>query len=116
VAAERRRRWETAMAAARTRYDEQGRWEVFAESSSEWHAIQRHREFLAAAREAARALDGPHSDGLAAHFDFAERRLDEADPLVTPELLLPRVSETKPDDLRPYLDGWSPHGPDEGRW
>ncbi len=116
VAAERRRRWETAMAAARTRYDEQARWDAFAESSSEWHAIQRHREFLAAAREAAGALDVPHSDGLTAHFDFAERRLDEADPLVTPELLLPSVREPKPDDLRPYLDGWSPHGPDEGRW
>ena len=96
--------------------DEQARWEAFAESSSEWRAIQRPREFLAAAREAAGALDGPHGDRLAAHFEFAERRLDEADPLVTPELLLPRVREPKPDDLRPYLEGWSPHGPDEGRW
>lgn len=116
AAAERRRRWEAAMAAARTRYDEQARWEAFEESSSAWHAIQRHREFLAAAREAVGALDGPHRDGLAAHLDFAERRLDEVDPLVHPELLLPRVGEPKPDDLRPYLAGWSPHGPDPGRW
>lgn len=115
-AADRRRRWETAMAAARTRYDEQARWEAFAESSSEWHAIRRHREFLAAAREAAGALDSPYSDGLASHFDFAERKLDQADPLVNPELLLPRVRSPKPDDLKPYLDGWSPHGPDHGRW
>ena len=104
------------MAVAKTRYDEQARWEAFAESSSEWYATQRQREFLAAAREAACALDGPHRDGLAAHLDFAERRLDEADPLVNPELLLPRLGEPKPDDLRPYLDGWSPHGPDGGRW
>lgn len=116
AAAERRRRWEAAMAAARTRYDEQARWEAFEESSSAWHAIQRHRDFLAAAREAVGALDSSHRDGLAAHVDFAERRLDEADPLIHPELLLPRVREPKPDDLRPYLDGWSPHGPDHGRW
>jgi hypothetical protein len=98
------------------RHDEQARWEAFAESSSAWHAIQRHRAFLAVAREAASVLDGPHSNGLSAHFDFAERRLDEADPLIHPELLLPKVREPKPDDLRPYLDDWSPHGPDAGRW
>jgi hypothetical protein len=72
--------------------------------------------FLAAARQASGALDGPRRDGVAAHLDCVERRLDEAGPLVNPELLLPSVREPKPDDLRPYLDGWSPHGPDEGRW
>ena len=97
-------------------YDEQARWEAFERSSTEWHAIRRHRAFLAAAREAADALDRPHRDELVAHLDFAERRLDAADPLANPDLLLPRVREPKPDDLKPYLDGWSPHGPDEGRW
>jgi hypothetical protein len=116
AAAERRRRWEAAMAAARARYDEQARWEAFERSSTEWHAIQRHRAFLAAAREAAGALDGPRRDELVAHLDYAERRLDEADPLGNPGLLRPRVRAPKPDDLKPYLDGWSPHGPDEGRW
>lgn len=67
-------------------------------------------------RAAADALDGPRRDELVAHLDFAERRLDAADPLGNPDLLLPRVQAPKPDDLKPYLDGWSPHGPDEGRW
>ena len=116
AAAERRRRWEAAMAAARARYDEQAHWEAFEGSSREWQAIRRHRTFLAAAREAAGALEGPRRDELVAHLDFAERRLDEADPLGNPDLLLPRVRAPKPDDLKPYLDGWSPHGPDEGRW
>jgi hypothetical protein len=116
AAAERRRRWEAAMAAARARYDEQARWEAFEGSSNAWHAIRRHRAFLAAAREAAGALDGRRRDELVAHLDFAERRLDEADPLGSPDVLLPRVRAPKPDDLKPYLDGWSPHGPDEGRW
>jgi hypothetical protein len=116
AAAERRRRWEAAMAAARARYDEQAHWEAFEGSSREWQAIRRHRTFLAAAREAAGALEGPRRDELVAHLDFAERRLDEADPLGNPDLLLPRVRAPKPDDLKPYLDGWSPHGPDEGHW
>ena len=116
AAAERRRRWEAAMAAARARYDEQARWEAFEESSEAWHAIGRHREFLAAAREAAAALDGPRHDELVAHLDFAERRLDAADPIRIPDRLLPQIREPKPDDLKPYLDGWSPHGPDGLRW
>ena len=116
AAAERRRRWDAAMATARARYYEQARWEAFEGSSTEWHAIRRHRAFLAAAREAAGALDGPRRDELVAHLDFAEHKLDEADPLGNPDLLLPRVRAPKPDDLKPYLDGWSPHGPDEGRW
>ena len=115
-AAERRRRWEAAMAAARARYDEQARWEAFEASSEAWHAIARHREFLAAAREAAAAVDGPRRDELLAHLDFAERRLDAADPLRNPDRLLPQIREPKPDDLKPYLDGWSPHGPDALRW
>lgn len=116
AAAERRRGWEAAMAAARARYDEQARWAAFEEASTAWHAIRRHRAFLTAAREAAGALDGPRRAELVAHLDFAERRLDATDPLGNPDLLLPKVRAPKPDDLKPYLDGWSPHGPDEGRW
>ena len=116
AAAERRRQWEAAMAAAKSRYDEQARWEAFEGSSEAWHAIARHREFLGAAREAAGAVDGARRDELLARLDFAERRLDEADPLGNPDLLLPNVRAPKADDLKPYLDGWSPHGPDEGRW
>ncbi len=116
AAAERRRRWEAAMAEARARYDEQARWEAFEAASAAWDAVVRHRAFLAAARKVASVLDGPRRDELAMHLDFAQRRLDEADPLGDPERVLPRVREPGPDDLKPYLDGWSPRGPDESRW
>jgi hypothetical protein len=116
AAAERQRRWEAAMTAARTRYDEQARWEAFEAASRSWDEVARHRAFLAAAREAAGALGGRLRGELLAHLDFAERRIDAADPLANPDLLLPRVREPKPDDLKPYLGGLSPHGPEEGRW
>lgn len=116
AAADRRLRWEAAMVAARARYDEQARWEAFDGSASEWDEIRRRRAFITAVREAASSIDGPRRDALLAHLDFAQRRLDAADPVINLDLLLPRVQEPKPDDLRPYLDGWSPHGPNEGRW
>ena len=112
AAAERRRRWEAAMAMAKNAYEEQSRWDAFVETSRDWHAIRRHREFLACAREAAASLDRIAHDDLVAYLDFAERRLDELDPIANPTLILPRVPAPKPDDLKPFLDGWSPHGPD----
>lgn len=114
-AAERRRRWEAAMEEARARYDEDARWEAFAERSREWHDVRRHREFLAAAREAAALLESKARDELVAHLDFAERALDGRDPLADLGRLLPKVRTPKPDDLKPYLESWSPHGP-EASW
>jgi hypothetical protein len=112
AAAERRRRWEAAMAMAKVAHEEQSRWDAFVATSRDWHAIRRHREFLACAREAAASLDGMAHDDLVAHLDFAERRLDELDPIANPTVILPRIPAPKPDDLKPFLDGWSPHGPD----
>lgn len=109
--AERQRRWETAMVEARRRYDAQARWDEFQRRSRDWQAIAGHREFLAAVRGAVGGYRASEHDELVAHLDFAERRLDESDPSKHPELLLPEVPDPKSDDLRPFLDGWSPHGP-----
>jgi hypothetical protein len=100
------------MEKARTRYDENARWEVFVERSREWQDVRRDREFLALAMAAADLLDGNARDELIAHLAFAERVLDDRDLLADPGRLLPQVRTPKPDDLKPYLDGWSPHGPD----
>jgi len=102
-AADRQRRWEAAMLEARRRYDEQARWDDFQRRSRDWQAIAGHREFLAAVREAAGGCRGPQRDELVAHLDFAERRLDESDPIKHLGLVLPEVPDPKPDDLRPFL-------------
>jgi hypothetical protein len=67
-------------------------------------------------RAALDAYDGPEREELVAHVDFVQRRLDERDPTLRPTLLLPVVPEPRPDDLKPFLDGWSPHGPESRRW
>ena len=99
------------MAEARRRYDEQARWDEFQRQSRDWHAITRHREFLAAVRQAVGSYRASQCDELVAHLEFAERRLDDSDPIKHLELLLPEVPDPKPDDLKPFLGGLSPHGP-----
>ena len=69
-------------------------------------------------REPEESVVNLHNGGgaLAAHLDFAERRLDGLDPVADPSRLVPHVPTPKADDLKPFLDGWSPHGPDSSRW
>jgi hypothetical protein len=58
---------------------------------------------------------GEAAAALSVHLDFVERKLDEIDPLADASRLVPHVPDPKPDDLTPFLNGWSPHGPDGGR-
>lgn len=115
-AAERRQRWEAAMAEARVRYDEQLRWEAFERRSDDWHAANRHLAFLAIARETLDRYQGQARTEIAAQLDFAERRLHQLDPTGNLELILPTVPDPKPADLKEYLDGWSPYGPESSAW
>jgi hypothetical protein len=100
------------MAEAKDRYVQHIRWEAFEQRSHDWHAVTRHREFLASVRATIDGRPGPERETVAVQLDFAERRLDQIDPIRHLELLLPEIPDPKPDDLKPYLDGWSPYGPE----
>jgi hypothetical protein len=115
-AADRRHRWEAAMAEARRRFDEQARWDDFARRSRDWEAARCHRQFLAAARDAAAGLEPAQRASVEAHLDYAERRLADLDPLTRPETLVPSVPEPAPEDLKRHLGTWSPSGPEAGGW
>ena len=51
------------------------------------------------------------AEAALAQLDMAERQLDDLDSVRRPSLLVPEVQEPKNDDLKPFLKGWSPHGP-----
>lgn len=114
--AERRSQWEAAMAEARNRYREQASWEHFKERSQEWQRVQHYRDFLRVVQSAAEDYDGERREELLSHLASARATLDSRDPLLHPELLLPDVPEPKPDDLKPFLDGWSPNEPVRIDW
>ncbi len=111
-AAERRRRWEAAMAEARRRYDERVRWDAFVQRSRDWREAAGHREFVAAVRVALASYEGSARHEIAEQLEFAERRLAALDPLGQLERMVPEVRDPAPDDLKPLLAGWSPYGPD----
>lgn len=115
-AADRQRRWEAAMVEARLRYERQVRWDAFERHARDWRSGNSYREFLIADRQAVESFHGQERDAITAQLDLAERTPDETDPVRHPDLLVVDVPDPKPDDLKPYLDGWSPHGPDSMRW
>ncbi|MGW0247995.1 hypothetical protein ACWDYH_15315 [Nocardia goodfellowii] len=109
---ERRRQWEEAMAVAKQRYYEHGQWEHFQKCARDWHSVNRHRAFLTAARDAADAYVGPDRDTILRQLDEAERTVDALDPIRQLERVKPIVREPQPEDLKPFLKGWNPQGPD----
>lgn len=111
-AEERRNRWEAAMSEARRRYDHHVRWKHFEQAEQEWQRLARQREFLSLARAAAQGVDSSLREALDTQLDLVADTLSMTDPLQNPELLIPPTPEPRPEDLKPYLHGWSPHGPD----
>lgn len=114
--AERRRRWEAAMASAKEQYFEHARWEHFTERSLAWAAINQHRAFLHAAKKAAKSYSSENHDAILQQLDHAERTLDALDPIRQLPSLVPEIPEPTPDDLKPFLGSWSPHHPDSSHW
>ncbi|ASF10906.2 hypothetical protein NBRGN_065_00420 [Nocardia brasiliensis NBRC 14402] len=114
--ADRRRRWEAAMADAKERYFEHARWEHFKDCSHEWQSVNQYRGFLAAAREAAEQYAGTDRDAILRQLEEAARSVDARDPILQLSRIVPGLAEPKPEDLKPFLQGWSPHGPDGSVW
>ncbi len=69
-----------------------------------------------AAKEAAEQYNGVDRDAILRQLDEAERRVDALDPILQLSRIAPSLSEPKPEDLKPFLHGWSPHGPDKSLW
>ncbi|WP_020013346.1 hypothetical protein [Promicromonospora sukumoe] len=114
--ADRRQRWERAMALAKEEYFAHARWEHFKERSREWQAINQHRGFLKSARAGLGQYEGEDRDLIEQQLDEAEQTIDTLDSIRHPARIVPNVPEPKAEDLKPFLHGWSVHGPDGSPW
>lgn len=94
------------------KYFEQARWEHFTERSRTWAAVNQHRDFLEAAREAAMPLDAEAKSALLQHLEAAEKILETLDPIGNLSTVVPSIPDPRPEDLKPFIGNWSPHGPD----
>lgn len=109
---ERQRQWEQAMEHARVRLIDDHRIEVLRRRVSAWQEAEAIRAYCDAieARHGANAIA---ADPEAARWLFlARQHADDTQALPR----MPADPEVTPDALKPFLGGWSPHGPAVRRW
>ncbi|WP_146765880.1 hypothetical protein [Micromonospora noduli] len=119
AAAERRRQeeatlaqWHAAMADARVRAAEKIRAETFRNAYQAWTTAADIRAFCTALEQAAEGRTGA-GGYLASWVAWGRAAADRIDPIRSPRVLadIDYNPEPGPDDLRPFLGDWSPHGP-----
>jgi hypothetical protein len=110
---ERRVQWEMATATAKERYLEDFRRQALLGQVNAFKQAKAIVEYCDALD--ALAETEPDSDRVAeirSWTAWARSRAADLDPL-SHHPSMPQDPEPGPEDLRPYLDGWSPHGPEE---
>jgi hypothetical protein len=109
-AAKRHLAWEQAMERAQVAWLEAFRASVLRTQVADWEAAISIRAFAAAvASEHGRDADAREWTAWALGY------ADSIDPLNTSLSIPPAPDTINPEELRPYLGRWSPHGPDRHR-
>lgn len=107
---QRRLEWEQAMLVAQGRLVESHRGDLLRQQTERWRYASEIRAFIQAVQAqdgAAWAVDPKTEEWLI----WAAEHADSIDPLLG-SLALPEAPEPSPSALEPFLDGWSPYGPD----
>jgi len=105
--AERRREaWKLAMHVAAVRYVEHTKAKALLDQIDRRQNAATIREFLKLASEKANTVE--EKQWLEWAADYADAIAPFLQPLVAPEVAEPTVG-----DLGPFLDGWSPYGPED---
>ncbi|QQQ75482.1 hypothetical protein IOD16_31005 [Saccharothrix sp. 6-C] len=106
--AARRVQWEEAMAEARFRFAEDVRIAALNEQMQAWETAAKVRAYCQAAEAA--LVESPDSD-VVEWLRWMRNYADRIDPAVC-GVQAPQLREPSAHELRPYLDRWSPYGPD----
>ena len=114
--AARRRQWEEVHANALVAYEEACREKVLSAQVERFVRVQRIDEYLSALRDHMESLADP--DDLSAAHEWEEwvsTHRAGLDPF-TERVGMPSVPEPKPENLKPFMRGLSPYGPDARHW
>jgi hypothetical protein len=111
-AEKRRREWEQAIERAKVDLTEAARAKRLNRQLDDWLRAKQMNEYLTAMRTSITALTSPEETQAAEEwFDWAEAYLAKFDPLRR-RLKMPSPPKATPEELRPFLHGWNPYGPE----
>lgn len=104
--AERRRRWEAAMERARGLHHEQLHVDLLRLQAGRYDEVRRIRTLC---DEIERRY--PDDEEAMAWVTWCLEHATSIDPIATPPRRPERPDHVRPDELAPFLGGWSPYGP-----
>lgn len=104
----RQQQWEEAMAEARFRFAEDARIAALNKQMQAWETAAKVRAYCQATEAA--LPETPDSD-VAEWLQWMRDYADQIDPVIR-GVQAPKLHEPTAHELRPYLDRWSPYGPD----
>lgn len=110
---ERRIRWEAAMDSAKEKAAQAHFGAILREQAKQWreaHALRQYCDALKRRLNVAAGED-PDVESARAWLRWARDYAETLDPL-TQLPTMPSGLEFEPEDLKPYLTGWSPYGPE----
>ncbi|MFJ2215006.1 hypothetical protein ACIQVO_31880 [Streptomyces sp. NPDC101062] len=117
--AERQTRWQEAMAAAKAQAVQAQLARVLGEQAEQWRDVALLRDYCEALEERIDEASGSEQAEVVSAREWlawAQSHIAAVDPMRRLPGM-PITSEPQPDDLKPYLTGWSPHGPEPySRW
>ncbi|WP_212834261.1 hypothetical protein [Catellatospora sp. TT07R-123] len=110
---DKRRRWETAIVSARRKAVAKIRQDTFRSAFDAWTRAQELRRFCTELQQLADS--GTGAGDLVKWIAWGNAEAERIDPTVEPSSLAGVRFDVDPgpDDLRAFLEGWSPHRPDK---
>ncbi|WP_331732378.1 hypothetical protein OG592_41640 (plasmid) [Streptomyces avidinii] len=98
------------MAEARDQYAEDYRIRQLDSQEAAWRRATRLSTYLEAAKaHVATLAPGPERTAAEEWMQWATEHVARAHPMFQ-QLRLPEIPEPRADDLKPFLQGWSPYG------
>lgn len=105
-------RWEAAMEQARADFHEAQRSQELREQLAAWQESRDLGEYLQQMAETVARVDEEQARVAAEEWlGWAHRYAERVNPLRY-VLRMPELRKPAPDDLKPFLNGWNPYGPD----
>jgi hypothetical protein len=108
---DRRARWEAAVERGRRDFHEARRSEVLLDQLDAWQRHHALGEYLTAMAETIDRLEGEERAAAEEWLVWSQQRAQRLNPL-NGTLAVPRFSDPTSDELKPFLKGWSPYGPE----
>lgn len=106
----RQQQWESAMVQARARYVEDFKIKTITEQVDMWDRAAKIRAYCTSLEDSL-AVEGKTQEELTEWILWARSFADRIDPTCG-DPQLPETPDPRPQDLKPYLGRWNPHGPD----